>query len=842
MNKRFIALILLFSMMISIGQSGRYAFSSVIEESDETAVSTSYEEGKTLPEDEINILEDELSKDDILSGEDTAPEKNEEILKQNSIAESEKDVEDETEKNESPLKSQDPTEGISTDAFNALERDSFTKGLYRDGIYYTGRELRDYLFTLKIRSFILAVNQMDMNQAGSLNGIVDPVQGDLIERAIIHTGFETTDFVKTSSLRLFSFIAFTTEPIWPNPGAIYLEKKAESLGNNTWEMELLIRGKDFEAINDVVLVFDNSNNVGEQDLRAAKMAADRFGETLLTEGSLTRISIVRFAGDILDATPYYTYETLNDYKAYVDLISQQGGNGSNLQAGIHKGYEILGGSAPLNQKNMVILGSSNPTYSFPFAGIESTNTCTSNHKNNSEKQTNVSITDPLWPVPLLPDYTTIIGSGSQFTMQYNAFVDLTCQHNYTVRYPYGNFTIDEDFTTTAGTNNGVGAIWEALESMKRGTNIFSIAFNAGTDGESVLRATASSPSNYYVVRKNDDIALALENAFSSIASKVSIAAKNGSVTDPMGELVNLIYSVNGPRITDDLAIYNAENADIYISQGSAIYDMTNEIINWDTGNVNEAEDAVMRYRISLEPDAIVDPGEEIYPNKTTTFSYSNYMNSHMEKDFKVPVITVKGDTIDVYYYVVNENGEPVNSLGVVVPLENAERLKENSNTNVYGTYPYTAEVFEGYVYYGYILNEGEQVKDLETVSITTTEPASNPELWFGYYLGKTSLKITKAGSEDPEQNFIFSVEGDGINLKVTIKGNGSLLIKDLPVGQYTVTEVTEWSWRYQPVEKSKTVITIPKTTREVVFENTRTSGKWLSGDSWLRNIFTAWMN
>ncbi|HSR05409.1 MAG TPA: hypothetical protein VLM88_12550 [Proteiniclasticum sp.] len=62
------------------------------------------------------------------------------------------------------------------------------------------------------------------------------------------------------------------------------------------------------------------------------------------------------------------------------------------------------------------------------------------------------------------------------------------------------------------------------------------------------------------------------------------------------------------------------------------------------------------------------------------------------------------------------------------------------------------------------------------------------------------------------------------------------------MGQYTVTELTEWSWRYQPVEESKTVITIPKTTREVVFENTRTFGKWLSGDSWLRNIFTAWMN
>ena len=728
--------------------------------------------------------------------------------------------------------------------FSALEIESFTKGLYLDGEYYTGRILRDYIFTLEGLSFSLAVNQMDLNQAGSLNGIVDPIQAEMIEKTIIHTGFETFDFVKRSSLRLFSFMAMAIEPEWPEPGAIYLDKNAESLGNNSWEMELLIRGKDFEATNDVVLVFDNSNNVGEQDLRAAKIAAERFGETLLTEGSLTRISIVRFAGDILETTPFYTYETLGDYKAKVALIAQQGGNGSNLQAGIHKGHEVLYGSNLMNQKNMVILGSSNPTYSFPFAGIENTDTCISNHKNQNEKQSGVTVNDPVWPVPLGPDYSTIIGSGSQFSMHYNAYVDVTCQHGFTNRYPYGNFDVNENFTAVSGTDNGVGAIWEAKKTIDSGTNIFAIAFNAGIDGENVLNATASNSSNYFVVRKNDEIAPALENAFSSIASKVSIAAKNGSVNDPMGELVDLVYSGIGPIITEDLAVYTGGNADIYISQGSAVYDIDTETINWRTGNINEGEDVIMRYRINLDPNSAVQPGEKIYPNGTTTFSYNNYSDTPVVKEFKVPVITVQGDTIDVYYYVVNENGEPVNSAGVRVPLENAQRLDEESYTNVYGTYGFTAANFDGYVYYGYIIDGNDQIKDIETVSITTVEPARNPKLWFGYYKGKTKLRISKTGTDsiDENQSFLFRVEGNGTDLTVSLKGDGAVIIKDLPAGKYTVTEITDWSFRYTPEASVQEVTTTPANMEEVLFVNRRTTGKWLGGESWLRNIFAAFRN
>ena len=47
---------------------------------------------------------------------------------------------------------------------------------------------------------------------------------------------------------------------------------------------------------------------------------------------------------------------------------------------------------------------------------------------------------------------------------------------------------------------------------------------------------------------------------------------------------------------------------------------------------------------------------------------------------------------------------------------------------------------------------------------------------------------------------------EGINLTVALKANTTKMIVDLPVGDYTVTPVTDWSWRYdEGGEKNVTV-------------------------------------
>lgn len=107
------------------------------------------------------------------------------------------------------------------------------------------------------------------------------------------------------------------------------------------------------------------------------------------------------------------------------------------------------------------------------------------------------------------------------------------------------------------------------------------------------------------------------------------------------------------------------------------------------------------------------------------------------------------------------------------------------------------------------------------------------------------LTITKQGWEeiDENQSFIFDVTGPGITgtMKVVIKGNkSSVTIKGLKVGTYTVTEVTSWSWRYEPANNASAQqkITLDPTGKnEVTFKNTRTKDKWLGGDAYSKNEF-----
>lgn len=103
-----------------------------------------------------------------------------------------------------------------------------------------------------------------------------------------------------------------------------------------------------------------------------------------------------------------------------------------------------------------------------------------------------------------------------------------------------------------------------------------------------------------------------------------------------------------------------------------------------------------------------------------------------------------------------------------------------------------------------------------------------------------TLKITKSGVEGSDQNqsFLFEVKGNSsVDLTVSITGNGSVTITDLPRGEYTVTEITEWSWRYDAEGDKSKPITLTGDSGEVTFENKRNDKKWLGGESQKDNRF-----
>ena len=195
-------------------------------------------------------------------------------------------------------------------------------------------------------------------------------------------------------------------------------------------------------------------------------------------------------------------------------------------------------------------------------------------------------------------------------------------------------------------------------------------------------------------------------------------------------------------------------------------------------------------------------------------------------------------TVDIKYQVVGPAGSGTlnNSLD--------SNVKVLSGT-VKGSTP-TAN--EGYKFVGWYKDEGcTQQVDKTWVNTDTNKLTPQKSVPYGnqegyraatYYakfeLDVFDLTITKAGKNiDPNQTFVFHVKGNNndVNMQVVITGTNKQVIKNLPVGDYTITEDTSWSWKYTPVgnaEKRLTTSDIEKGAATVTFENKNNGTNWLT--------------
>ena len=120
---------------------------------------------------------------------------------------------------------------------------------------------------------------------------------------------------------------------------------------------------------------------------------------------------------------------------------------------------------------------------------------------------------------------------------------------------------------------------------------------------------------------------------------------------------------------------------------------------------------------------------------------------------------------------------------------------------------------------------------------TCTVPENNE---FLLHVKTCQLSITKEGGTDDE-SYVFVVYKDEKKYsEVTISGNGTETIYELPVGTYTISEDTRWSWRYRnPIYSSEEVELskdIPSGT--ITCTNTKSFIYWLNGFSQVvKNVF-----
>lgn len=92
------------------------------------------------------------------------------------------------------------------------------------------------------------------------------------------------------------------------------------------------------------------------------------------------------------------------------------------------------------------------------------------------------------------------------------------------------------------------------------------------------------------------------------------------------------------------------------------------------------------------------------------------------------------------------------------------------------------------------------------------------------------LTITKAGGQAGDK-YVFNIKKDGgYYMTVTVLGGSSVTITQLPMGTYTVTEETGWSWRWTPTfDEDKVTINQANPSDSVTCTNTQEKSQWLNG-------------
>ena len=252
-----------------------------------------------------------------------------------------------------------------------------------------------------------------------------------------------------------------------------------------------------------------------------------------------------------------------------------------------------------------------------------------------------------------------------------------------------------------------------------------------------------------------------------------------------------------------------------------------------------------RYQAQVTQTAKTIPGYTLVSTENQAIHIAIEDGTTAVKNVKIFYYTEQ--TVDIKYEVVGPDG-----CGTLDYYQDVQ-LKVTSG-EVEGSTPTAAE---GFKFVGWYKDEdctqpvdttwvdaNNKLTPVKAKNYGTTE---NPVLGYeaATYYAKfeydvADLTITKQGWQgiDEGQSFIFDVTGpNGYSKRVVINGNGSVTIKGLKIGTYTVTEVTNWSWRYTADSNSQSIELKPAVTNAVTFVNTRSNHKWLGGDAYSKNIF-----
>lgn len=305
-------------------------------------------------------------------------------------------------------------------------------------------------------------------------------------------------------------------------------------------------------------------------------------------------------------------------------------------------------------------------------------------------------------------------------------------------------------------------------------------------------------------------------------------------------------SVEG-TLTSGVLTENGLELKLYYVRNSYPYQV--RYLEKDTGNVlAHAKDGNGLYGQVISESAIeIDGYDKVDPTNVSISIRIETPDDDGKVEARLNMITFyyTEQTVDIEYVVVGPDG--------CGTLDNYQESRLKVRTGeVKGSAPTAAE---GFKFVGWYKDEdctqpvdADWVKDSKLTPDKTKNYGTAEKPVMGYeaatYYAKfeydvADLTITKVGCDerlDENQSFIFTIDGpEGYSNQVVIKGNGSVTIKGLKIGEYTIHEESGWSWRYSC--KDQTVTLQPGVTNNVTMTNSRGTDKWLDDNASVDNRF-----
>lgn len=552
-------------------------------------------------------------------------------------------------------------------------------------------------------------------------------------------------------------------PQYPHEGSVRTTKTATAddfRANGVAQVELGVTGVPMKKGADIVLVLDVSTSMddktddGRTKLRQAKEAATNFvnnyvfAENADGTPSNNRLGLVTFSGwgrNSYDGTGndiHYQLKNANAKDAILETINDLGTNaGTDYDYAFEAADKVLDNSLSTRNTYVVFMTDGAPSkyndynhtdhdpndrwYPFDYKeyvvshGLDAAETLKENHQNAEIYTIGFDIADGNSPY----DGINFSGEECQSILQRIA----TDNDHYI------------SATDTADLNEAFASIGTNIRKAGTEAVVTDIIGNAYTlqkaDYHAVYGDTSATLINPVIEVKNYKLdEEGNRTGEAEILERVTFSDEGDSASS----------TVDGPLSIGANGSFDAHYFSYKVSGSSS---NRTETFTWNIGDIND-EQIVLSYYVYLKGSMTGGRGDGIYPtNESAVLNYTNYLGHDAQKEFERPVLPWGAATVTYEFYLVNEEGHPVNSEGVEIPFTQrvkvvspqTERFNWNSATEIDASIE-----AERYVPAGYTLHIPDATFTAHAVSSGTGSATVSGTVPEG------SLNSTRFGNNDPQ--------------------------------------------------------------------------------------------